>query len=195
MHKILLVCCAVLGFTACSTTKPTVAGNDPAGIGQVAHELKPVSKTLTAQYLIRLPQDYDAAAGKAFPLILFLHGAGERGTNVWKVTTHGPSKFIQTHPEFPFILVTPLCPSNQVWSNDVLLALLDEVEQGYRIDKSRVYLTGLSMGGYGTWELGLSHPGRFAAIAPICGGANLIHLVLAQKGYWPKSQVEDLQTL
>ncbi|MDB6029520.1 MAG: phospholipase/carboxylesterase [Verrucomicrobiales bacterium] len=195
MQKILLLCCAVFTFNACTTMKPAVASKDPAGIGQSAHDLKKVSKPLAAQYLVRLPQDYDADSKKSFPLILFLHGAGERGTNVWKATTHGPSKYIQNHPESPFILVTPLCPSNEVWSSDVLLALLDEVEKTYRVDQHRVYLTGLSMGGYGSWELGLSNPGRFAAMAPICGGANLIHLTLAQKGYWPKSQVEQLQTL
>ena len=195
MQKMLLFCCAVLSLTACTHMKPAVATKDPAGIGQSAHDLKKVSKPLTAQYLVRLPEDYGIASDKTFPLILFLHGAGERGTNVWKATTHGPSKFIQTHPEFPFILVTPLCPSNQIWASDVLLALLDEVEKTYRVDKSRVYLTGLSMGGYGTWELGINNPDRFAAMAPICGGANLIHLVLAQKGYWPKQKVEDLRNM
>src|SRR5438874_10867368 len=109
------------------------------------------ARLVKMDYLLFLPKRYEAKSQRRWPLILFLHGAGERGTNVWKVTTHGPSKFIQSHPEFPFILVTPLCPSNQVWSSEVLLALLDEAEGAYRVDKSRVYLTGLSMGGYGTW--------------------------------------------
>ncbi len=175
--------------------KPAVASKDPAGIGQTAHDLRKVTKTPTAQYLVWLPKDYATDPKKSWPMILFLHGAGERGTNVWKATTHGPSKYIKEHPDFPFILVTPLCPSNEIWSTSVLLNLLDEVQKNYRVDKSRVYLTGLSMGGYGTWDLGLSNPGRFAAMAPICGGANLINLLLAQKGYWPKGKIEQLQSL
>ena len=77
-------------------------------------------------YLLFLPKAYDAKAEKRWPLILFLHGAGERGTNVWKVATHGPPKNVATHPDFPFIVVSPQCPENQTWSKDALLALLDE---------------------------------------------------------------------
>jgi predicted peptidase len=113
--------------------------------------------------------------------MLFLHGAGERGTNVWKVATHGPPKNLTDHPDFPFILVSPQCPDGQTWSRDVLLALLDEITRTYRVDTNRVYLTGLSMGGYGTWELGLTHPEKFAAIAPICGGGTFISLLLSSR--------------
>jgi len=128
----------------------------------------------TVNYLLFLPKGCEAKGPGQWPLILFLHGAGERGTDVWKVAVHGPPKEVTTHPDFPFIVVAPQCPDGQIWSNDILLGLLDQVSHDYPVDASRVYLTGLSMGGYGTWELGLSHPERFAAIAPICGGANLI---------------------
>ena len=121
-------------------------------------------------YLLFVPKDYSASGGKKWPMILFLHGAGERGTNVWKVATHGPPKNVVENPEFPFILVSPQCPEGKTWSNDALLGLLDEIMNTYAVDKSRVYLTGLSMGGYGTWSLGLAHPEKFAAIVPICGG-------------------------
>jgi predicted peptidase len=113
--------------------------------------------------------------------MLFLHGAGERGANVQKVATHGPPKNVTDHPDFPFILVSPQCPDNQTWSKDVLLALLNEIIGSYRVDTNRVYLTGLSMGGYGAWDLGLSYPEKFAAIAPICGGGNLISLLLSSR--------------
>jgi predicted peptidase len=123
-------------------------------------------------------------------LILFLHGAGERGTNVWKVAAHGPPKRVAEHPEFPFIVVSPQCPEGQIWSSDVLLGLLDEILRKYKVNASRVYLTGLSMGGYATWDLGLSHPERFAAIVPICGGGELITVLLASG-----KQAEALKTL
>jgi predicted peptidase len=130
-------------------------------------------------YLLFLPKGYDAQASKKWPLMLFLHGAGERGNDIWKVAVHGPPKNIARNPEFPFILVSPQCAEGQIWSNDVLLGLLDEVSRNHAVDASRVYLTGLSMGGYGTWSLGLSYPERFAAIAPICGGGELITVLLS----------------
>lgn len=133
------------------------------------------------KYLLFLPKDYSRRSGKQWPLILFLHGAGERGEDVWKVAKHGPPKNVVEHPEFPFILVSPQCPEGKTWSNDALLGLLDEVVKTYAVDKSRVYLTGLSMGGYGTWSLGLAHPEKFAAIVPICGGGERIGVLLASR--------------
>ncbi len=130
-------------------------------------------------YLLFLPKEYDPKGTKRWPLILFLHGAGERGTNTWKVAVHGPPKYVAQHPEFPFIVVSPQCPERQVWSRDVLLGLLDDVVAQYAVDAHRVYLTGLSMGGFGTWDLGLAHPERFAAIVPICGGGQVISVLLA----------------
>lgn len=144
-----------------------------------------LKKSVELKYLLFLPKDHEAKPNEKWPLILFLHGAGERGTNIWRADFHGPSKYIVEHPEFPFILVTPLCPAGEIWSNDSLLALLDDVEETYRVDKTRVYLTGLSMGGFGTWELGTSYPERFAAIVPICGGGRTINIILAAKGYAP----------
>ena len=79
-------------------------------------------------------------------MILFLHGAGERGTNIWKVATHGPAKHVTAHSEFPFIVVSPQCPEQQIWSKDVLLALLEEVTEKYAVDTSRIYLTGSEHG-------------------------------------------------
>lgn len=139
-------------------------------------------------YLTYLPRGYEDDPEKKWPLILFLHGAGERGTNVWMVNIHGPSKYILNNPDFPFIVISPQCPANETWSNEPLLALLSHVEKSYRVDKQRIYLTGLSMGGYGTWNLGTTYPERFAAIAPICGGGQTIQIVLAARGYAPEKQ-------
>ena len=131
------------------------------------------------QYLFFEPKGYDATSSKRWPLMLFLHGAGERGNDVLQVATHGPPKNVSQNPDFPFIVVSPQCPEGEIWSNDLLIGLLDDVLANLRVDPRRVYLTGLSMGGYGTWNLGLTHPERFAAIAPICGGGELISVLLA----------------
>jgi len=132
---------------------------------------KSVSKTVTARYLLSLPKEYGKDPQKRWPLVMFLHGAGESGSDLEKVKVHGPPKLVAQGKEFPFILVSPQAPSvRDWWSNEVLIALLDEVSEKYAVDRDRVYLTGLSMGGYGTWNLATAYPDRFAAIAPICGG-------------------------
>jgi len=142
---------------------------------------KTVKKTVSANYLVFLPQGYQPKGEKRWPLVLFLHGAGERGTNLSKVAVHGPPKIVKTRPDFPFIVVSPQCPEGETWSNDTLLALLDDATKRYRVDTNRIYLTGLSMGGYGTWSLGVQYPERFAAIAPICGGGETIRVLLASR--------------
>ncbi len=142
--------------------------------------------TRRGDYLLFLPKDYKLDTDKRWPLILFLHGAGESGTNVWRVDFHGPARYIADHPDFPFIMASPLCPREEGWSNETLLALLDDLTGHYRVDSDRVYLTGLSMGGYGTWSLALAHPERFAAVIPICGGGSPIDPLLAVLGYKPQ---------
>jgi predicted peptidase len=132
----------------------------------------------SVKYLLFEPKGYEGSS-KRWPLILFLHGAGERGQDVWKVATHGPPKNVAQDPDFPFVVVSPQCPEGEVWSNDILLGLLDEMIGSLKVDSRHVYLTGLSMGGYGTWNLGLRHPEKFAAIVPICGGGELIDVLLA----------------
>jgi predicted peptidase len=139
---------------------------------------KTVTRTVSANYLLFLPKGYDAQGSKRWPLILFLHGAGERGSELGKVAVHGPPKIVKEKADFPFILVSPQCPDGEIWSNDVLLGLLDEVVASQAVDTNRLYLTGLSMGGYGTWSLGVQCPDRFAAIAPICGGGEPVRVLL-----------------
>jgi predicted peptidase len=131
---------------------------------------KEVTITVKMNYLLYLPENFDADS-RRWPLMLFLHGAGESGTDLTKVKQHGPPKIVETKKDFPFILVSPQS-SGRGWNADTLNALLDDVMQNYRVDPDRVYLTGLSMGGFGTWALAAAHPERFAAIAPICGGGN-----------------------
>lgn len=121
-------------------------------------------------YLLHLPEGYQSDDLKAWPLVLFLHGAGERGDNLDLVKVHGPPKLIAEGQKFPFILLAPQCPSGQWWETNVIEALLEKTEEEYRVDPDRIYVTGLSMGGYGTWALAMENPDKFAAIAPICGG-------------------------
>ncbi|MBW3623085.1 MAG: prolyl oligopeptidase family serine peptidase [Armatimonadetes bacterium] len=131
---------------------------------------KQITRTVSADYLLYLPKEYSKDKTARWPLILFLHGAGERGSDVQKVKAHGPPKLVAQGKEFPFIIVSPQVPEGEWWNPETLNALLDEVMKAYRVDPDRVYLTGLSMGGFGTWNLAAESPGRFAAIAPICGG-------------------------
>jgi predicted peptidase len=137
------------------------------------------TQTYRLNYLLFLPQGYATDSGRKWPLMLFLHGAGERGTDLRQVTVHGPPKIVKSRPDFPFILVSPQCTANQIWPTPALLKLLDEVQAKFHVDTNRVYVTGLSMGGYGTWDLGVTHPERFAAIAPVCGGGDTIKILLS----------------
>jgi predicted peptidase len=138
-----------------------------------------LSKDVGLNYLLFLPEGCKVGGEKRWPLMLFLHGAGERGTSIWKVAVHGPPKIVPKKADFPFILVSPQCPDGACWADDAVLALLDDCIARLPVDTHRVYLTGLSMGGFGTWSLGTRYPERFAAIAPICGGGDTIPLLLA----------------
>ncbi len=124
--------------------------------------------TVRLKYLLHLPKDYGTQ--EKWPLILFLHGAGERGDNLELVKKHGPPKLIAAGKELPFIVIAPQCPSGRWWQAHELAVLLDEIEENYKVDRQRIYVTGLSMGGFGTWDLAAYQPNRFAAIVPICGG-------------------------
>ncbi len=111
--------------------------------------------------------------GRGWPLVLFLHGMGERGRDLALVAKHGPPRLAEAGRRFPFVLVAPQCPLESAWTfqMDALAALVEQVMRKQSIDPGRVYLTGLSMGGAGTWHLAAEHPQAFAAIVPICGRA------------------------
>ena len=124
------------------------------------------------RYLVHLPPGAKDGGPKRWPTILFLHGAGERGDDLKLVGIHGPPKIVKSRPDFPFIVLSPQCPKGEWWTPPRLNDLLDEVASKYPIDPDRLYLTGLSMGGYGSWRLACEYPGRFAAVVPICGGGD-----------------------
>ncbi len=122
-------------------------------------------------YWLYLPEDY--AAKQKCPLILFLHGAGERGDDLDKVKVHGPPKLVEQRSDCPAIVVSPQCPNERTWSPTQLSLLLDKCMESLKVDPDRVYVTGLSMGGFGTWALCAKEPERFAAAIPICGGGDV----------------------
>ena len=157
--------CLALSATAAEST-----ATSPLQVQTAKHFS--ASPTINVDYLLFLPPGCDLKGEKRWPLIFFLHGAGERGSDLRKVAVHGPPHEVTTHPDFPFIIVSPQCPDGQIWSTETLRALLDDVLRTYPVDSTRVYLTGLSMGGFGTWSLAAAHPEKFAALAPICGGGN-----------------------
>jgi predicted peptidase len=123
----------------------------------------------TLRYLLYLPAEYAADEAKKWPLVLFLHGSGERGDDLEKVKVHGPPKLLAAKPDLPAIVVSPQCPNDSRWNAQELAKLVDELANTYRVDRERLYVTGLSMGGAGTWSLLAEYPELFAAALPICG--------------------------
>src|SRR5688500_9973599 len=130
-------------------------------------EQKIVSYT---RYLLYVPEEKSSSGN--YPLILFLHGSGERGNDLGMLRKSGPFKFIDSVKKFPFIVIAPQCEPGKEWDTQNLLTLLDSVESKLPVDKAKIYVTGFSMGGFGTWKVAQADPLRFAAIAPVCGGGD-----------------------
>ncbi len=155
------------------------AEEKPVPGSQVARQMQVKSggKEVTVRYWQFVPKDYDGE--KSFPLMLFLHGAGERGNNLDKVKQWGPPKIVGKLKTFPFVVISPQCPGGTWWNIEALYQLvggvagISKVDSGsLKIDRRRMYVTGLSMGGFGSWLLMDRYPKLFAAGMPICGGGN-----------------------
>jgi predicted esterase len=127
---------------------------------------------ITVNYLLYLPQEYGKDTSKLWPVMIFLHGSGQSGTDIQKVKTHGPPKLIEQGKQYPFIVVSPQARENEGWEPQVISRLSKGRQSQYKVDKERIYLTGLSMGGFGTWNIASKFPSVFAAIAPVCGGGD-----------------------
>ncbi len=125
----------------------------------------------TLPYLLYEPPGW---AEEPRPFVLFLHGAGERGSDAARVATHGIPREIEHGRNFPFVAVSPQCPHASAWVDlcDPLLAMMEELIEDLELDPRRIYLTGISMGGFGAWKLAAAKPSRFAALVPICGGGD-----------------------
>ena len=129
---------------------------------------KTVLRTVRLPYLLYVPHGA-ADAGRTWPLILFLHGSGERGGDIEVVKRNGPPKLLAAGQEMPFVVVSPQLPAGGDWSPEDLVVLLDDLQARLPVDPDRVYLTGLSLGGRGAWRLAARYPERFAAVVPVCG--------------------------
>ncbi len=125
------------------------------------------------QYLLTLPDGYAADSSKRWPLVVFLHGAGERGSDLELVKKHGPPKLIAAGKKFDAIVVCPQVPAGEFWNPHGVKALVDAISKGHRVDAKRIYITGISMGGFGTFDTITAYPDTFAAAIPICGGAGI----------------------
>jgi len=144
---------------------------EPTPGKQVVQKLTIGEKTI--KYLLYLPNDFKGGAGQ-WPFMLFLHGRGESSGPLSLVKKWGPPRLLDHGESFPYIIASPQCPAKESWAQpgqqELLLKLIEHIEKTYSVDQNRVYLTGLSMGGYGSWRLAADHPELFAAVVPICGG-------------------------
>lgn len=169
MHKSLFSLAALCLLTAV----PIFAATPNPG-KQVEQSLA-VSDGGEIPYLIYLPENYSATGDKV-PFMLFLHGRGESNGPLSIVAKWGPPRRLAAGEQMKYLVVSPQCPRESFWSADDqqkrLLELLVHIKKNYNIDSDRMYLTGLSMGGFGTWRLAADHPEMFAAAAPICGRGN-----------------------
>lgn len=132
------------------------------------------SKDRTIGYKLFVPNNYAKQTDAAYPLILFLHGIKMRGDDLQLLEDYGLIRVAKEAANFPYVVVAPQCPANTQWPDhrDRLLGLIEEIVRHYSIDRDRIYLTGFSMGGEGTWDLAAATENVFAAAAPIAGGYN-----------------------
>lgn len=157
-------------FALCAST--FLSAQTPGTLEPKSFESE-VTLKLGYKYLQTLPEGYDADKTKQWPLLVFLHGAGERGDNLELLKKHGPPKLIAAGKKFEAIVVAPQVASGEFWNPHGVKSLVDAVKKEYRVDEKRVYLTGISMGGFGTFDTIGAYPEVFAAAIPICGGAGV----------------------
>lgn len=168
----------------------SILASQPAPAKEPSPLEKHVFEADGRKFPYRLLKPAKIAEGTKYPLVIFLHGAGERGSDNDKQLAHGVPQFVANHDRYPCFLIAPQCPDGKKWvevdwATDshtqpkdpgevgrLLLGLIEKSIQQLAVDPKRVYLTGLSMGGYGAWDLAARRPDLFAAVAPVCGGAD-----------------------
>lgn len=143
---------------------------------QPATSLQSAALGAPVGYYAYLPEAHYLNPGDRLPLLVFLHGSGEKGngtTELSRVLVHGPPKLIKNGRDFPFIVISPQLPSNQGgWPTGLVDELINRAIADYHVDTTRMYVTGLSLGGFGTWAYAVAKPGRVAAVVPIAGGGS-----------------------
>ena len=187
------VACLLLPLASIPAASAEPDMSRPTTGRSVAH----IDLQIPLDYLIHFPEDYDpdAPPDRRSPLLIFLHGAGERGNDLEKLKKWGPPKLVEQGTLPPqlrqAVIVSPQCPPDRWWPSEFMIAALDQMFDdlltAHTIDPDRVYLTGVSMGGFGTWAWAAHHPDRFAAIAPICGGGNFLaarRIAAAKLPFW-----------
>ncbi|WP_346352985.1 prolyl oligopeptidase family serine peptidase [Azotosporobacter soli] len=198
MKKLILIVVIFAAAFACLSKETFFPATDGSQTAVTAGNAEPIArsdrfvekkaifryKDQTLQYLLIFPAQYTQTSNR-WPLILFLHGSSLRGQNLDLVKEYGPTWLAEQRNDFPFVVLAPQCPENDDWLNklEILAALLDEVLPAYRIDPDRVYLTGTSLGGRGTWALATQRPDYFAAIVPLAAAKPLLPTT------WPKQML------
>ena len=163
----------VIALAVSTPDQAARVGQHPQTMMININNVNTVTQTEQINYLLFLPNMYGKDPLQKWPLILFLHGRGERGDNLDLLKNHPLPKLLEQQADFPFIVVSPQLPADLLWWSDKIESLnilLYQIQAKYSVDPLRVYLTGISMGGFGTWEFALKFPSRFAAIIPIAGG-------------------------
>ena len=138
-------------------------------VGNIRTEIV-INKELN--YILHVPKNTNSKK----PLIIFLHGSGEKGNDLEKVKIHGPLKYVKNH-ELDSYILAPQCPENEYWNAEVLYQLILKIEKENNVDADRIYLTGLSMGAWGVWNLAFAHPEKFAALVAIAGYVDRIPMI------------------
>lgn len=164
----------IFGVTA---GKPKPSETERHTIQTLPPKIAAKTDNLNDRFWLYLPKQYDKASKEApLPLIIYLHGSSRRGREIEKVKANGLAPLMDKRDDFEFIVASPQAlskyPWQRCWQPDDLIHLLDHLLANYHIDPKRIYLTGLSMGGYGTWATIGKQANRFAAAAPICGGGD-----------------------
>ncbi len=153
--------------------------------------MKNITTEIKLTYLLHFPEDQSKTRDGKYPLLLFLHGMGESGNHLEDLYNTGLPKMIKEGLDLPFLTVMPQCPGDSFWTEETqaLKLLIDDLVSTHPVDESRIYITGLSMGGYGTYEMLIRYPEVFAAGIPICGGIGSVYskiniLRLKDKPLW-----------
>ena len=160
MTKYLMIVCFALLLQSCVAQSKSQL---------IEAEMQTVT-TEKLSYYLYYPENYESAPEKKFPILLFLHGGGESGDSLVAIKRNGPPKMIVDGKQFPFLILAPQNPYQKKWWNTrAVNQLLDSIVANNRIDKKRIYLTGLSRGGGAAWEMAVQYPEKFAAMAVVCG--------------------------